>query len=330
MLVPDGVSGEFDPSDITVTASDGRIIRLNELVTVTHVEEEPQSYYRINGLNSIYMSVTAVETANQLQLSNEVMEEMEAIRLTLPPGYEVHTSYDATEYIREELDKIYFRTGLTVLILLVFVWIITLNLKYLLLIVTSLAVNIAVAVIFYYLFGLEMQLYSLAGITVSLNLVIDSTIVMTDHILHRRNLKAFMSVLAATLTTMGALVIIFFLDEKIRLNLQDFAAVVIINLAVSLFVALFFVPAMIDKIRLVGANKRRVRAHIRIRRLTVCFTHFYQLLIRFLLRWRVAVCVVLILGFGLPVFLLPEKWKEKASGQNGITRHWDLPPIRRK
>jgi len=329
VLVPDGVSGQFNPSDITVMASDGKIIRLDELVTVTHVEEEPQSYYRINGLNSIYMSVTAVETANQLQLSNEVMEEMEAIRSTLPIGYEVHTSYDATEYIREELNKIYFRTGLTVLILLVFVWIITLNLKYLFLIVTSLAVNIAVAVIFYYLFGLEMQLYSLAGITVSLNLVIDSTIVMTDHILHRRNLKAFMSVLAATLTTMGALVIIFFLDEKIRLNLQDFAAVVIINLAVSLFVALFFVPAMIDRIKLVKKSsgktfrlgrwkkirlyrwmqsvKRWVRRHLRIRRLTVYFTHFYQLLIRFLLRWRVAVCILLLLGFGLPVFLLPEK-----------------------
>lgn len=309
VLIPDGVSGQFIPSDITVTASDGKIIRLDELVTVARMEEAPQSYYRINGLNSIYMSVTAVETANQLQLSNEVMQEMEAIRLTLPPGYEVHTSYDATEYIREELNKIYFRTGLTVLILLVFVWIITLNLKYLLLIVTSLAINISVAVIFYYLFGLEMQLYSLAGITVSLNLVIDSTIVMTDHILHRRNLKAFMSVLAATLTTMGALVIIFFLDEKIRLNLQDFAAVVIINLAVSLFVALFFVPAMIDRIKLVKRQsvKRWVRSHIRIRRLTVYFTHFYQLLIRFLLRWRVAVCILLLLGFGLPVFLLPEK-----------------------
>ena len=309
VLIPDGVSGQFIPSDITVTASDGKIIRLDELVTVARMEEAPQSYYRINGLNSIYMSVTAVETANQLQLSNEVMQEMEVIRLTLPPGYEVHTSYDATEYIREELNKIYFRTGLTVLILLVFVWIITLNLKYLLLIVTSLAINISVAVIFYYLFGLEMQLYSLAGITVSLNLVIDSTIVMTDHILHRRNLKAFMSVLAATLTTMGALVIIFFLDEKIRLNLQDFAAVVIINLAVSLFVALFFVPAMIDRIKLVKRQsvKRWVRSHIRIRRVTVYFTHFYQLLIRFLLRWRVAVCILLLLGFGLPVFLLPEK-----------------------
>lgn len=77
-------------------------------------------------------------------------------------------------------------------------------------IVISLTVNMAIAVILYYAFGLEMQLYSLAGITVSLNLVIDNTIVMSDHYLRRRDRKAFMSILAATLTTMGALVIIFF------------------------------------------------------------------------------------------------------------------------
>ena len=105
-------------------------------------------------------------------------------------------------------------------------------------------------VVLYYLLGLEMQLYSLAGITISLSLVIDNTIVMTDHIRHHHDRKAFLSILAATLTTMGALVIIFFLDEKIRLNLQDFAAVVIINLAVSLFIALFLVPALIDKMNL--------------------------------------------------------------------------------
>ena len=300
-LVPGSNSVGFNPAAITVTAADGKLLRLDELVSAVRMEEEPQSYYRINGLNSIYLSVTAEETANQLQLNRAVMDEMKAVRQLLPAGYEVHTSYDATEYIREELDKIYFRTGLTVLILLVFVWLITRKLKYLFLIVTSLAVNIAVALIFYYLFGLEMQLYSLAGITVSLNLVIDSTIVMTDHILHRRNLKAFMSVLAATLTTMGALVIIFFLDEKIRLNLQDFAAVVIINLAVSLMVALFFVPSMIEKMGLV----KRITG--RKRRFLVYFSRCYSALIRFLCRWRWAVCLLLLLGFGLPVFLLPDK-----------------------
>ena len=79
------------------------------------------------------------------------------------------------------------------------------------------------------------NLDSLAGITISLNLVIDNTIVMADHVRRRHDLKAFLSILAATLTTVGALVIIFFMDEKIRLNLQDFAAVVIINLLISLF-----------------------------------------------------------------------------------------------
>lgn len=312
-LMPETKDEGFDASRIRVKSAEGKLISLDELVTVSHMEEAPKSYYRINGLNSIYLSITAEETANQLQLSKQVKEEMEAIQKVLPAGYEIHTSYDATEFIHEELNKIYLRTGLTVLILLFFVLIITLNPRYLFLIVVSLSINIAVAVIFYYLFGLEMQLYSLAGITVSLNLVIDNTIVMTDHILHRRNLKAFMSILAATLTTMGALVIIFFLDEKIRLNLQDFAAVVIINLAVSLFVALFFVPALIEKIGLKKRKRRRTQSRFFLlraslpRRITVYFTRFYGWMIRKLCRWRVAVCILLILLFGLPVFMLPDK-----------------------
>ena len=175
-----------------------------------------------------------------------------------------------------------------------------------------------------------MQLYSLAGITVSLNLVIDSTIVMTDHILHRRNLKAFLSVLAATLTTMGALVIIFFLDEKIRLNLQDFAAVVIINLAVSLMVALFFVPSMIEKIglvrRITGKKRRLVLPGLtqtfktRLGRIFRRFPILFLLLllsalIRFLCRWRWAVYLLLLLGFRSARFSVARQTGRRGNGK---------------
>lgn len=325
---------EFEPGAIQLQAEDGTMVTLDKLIKVRHVEERPQSYYRINGLNSVYLYITAEETANQLNLSGEVKHLMGELQQKMPPGYEVHISYDATEYIQKELDKIYFRTGLTVLILLLFVALITRNLRYLFLIVTSLAVNISVAVILYYAFGLEMQLYSLAGITISLNLVIDNTIVMTDHILHRRNLKAFVSVLAATLTTIGALVIIFFMDEKIRLNLQDFAAVVIINLAVSLFVALFFVPSMIDKIGL-EKKKRRKRRRFLLRptfmkRLTVYFTRFYQGVIYYLCRFRVIACLLLLLGFGLPVFMLPEKMEGEGKWVEYYNKVFDNPTFKDK
>ena len=300
-----GKNTEFCPEEIMLKTADGTLVGLEKFVKVMHVEAAPTSYYRINGLNSIYLNITAEETANQLELAEEVKETMWKLEQQMPPGYEVHIGYDATEHIRKELDKIYFRTGLTVLILLLFVALITWNLRYLLLIVASLSVNLAIACVFYYAFGLEMQLYSLAGITISLNLVIDNTIVMIDHIRRKQDLKAFMPILAATLTTAGALVIIFFLDDKLRLDLQDFAAVMIINLLVSLLVALLFVPAMIQRIGLEETKHAASNRWVKLR--TIGFTHLYERLIGCLCHYRIQACIVLVLAFGLPVFLLPDK-----------------------
>ncbi|MDR3262010.1 MAG: efflux RND transporter permease subunit [Tannerella sp.] len=311
-LVPDTGKEGFDPSAVTALNKDGKLIRLDQLLKVTRQEEAPQNYYRINGLNSIYISVRANETANQLLLAEQVRVEMEHIRAQLPAGYKIHTSYDATEFIRAELNKIYVRTALTIVILLLFVLLITRNVRYLFLIVVSLTVNLCVAVIFYYLLGLEMQLYSLAGVTISLSLIIDNTIVMSDHIRNRYNRNAFLPILTATLTTVGALAVIFFLDEKIRLNLQDFAAVVIINLTVSLFVALFFVPAMIDKTGMFRKRKKS-KTFRWIKRFSVYFSRYYMWQMRFSCRWKVWACIVLALAFGLPVFMLPDKIEMKGN-----------------
>ena len=65
MLVSGGDNNAFDASAITVKNRDGALIRLDQLVKVVHTEQSPQSHYRINGLNSIYLSLTAEETANQ-------------------------------------------------------------------------------------------------------------------------------------------------------------------------------------------------------------------------------------------------------------------------
>ncbi len=312
MLMSGDENNTFDAGDIYVKNKDGTLIRLSQLVNVVHNEQTPQSHYRINGLNSIYLSLTAEETANQLRLSNQIHEAMNQIRQSLPTGYEIHKSYDATEYIHAELNKIYLRSGLTVLILLLFVLLITRNIRYLFLITVTLSINLAIAVIFYYLMGLEIQLYSLVGITISLSLIIDNTIIMTDHIMHRGNRNAFMPILAATMTTVGALSIIFFLDEKIKLNLQDFAAVVMINLSVSLAAALFFVPAMVEKIKLKKRKPMRGRSLLRKipfrpQRLTIHFNRLYGGMIRLLTKRKWIPFTIIILAFGLPVFLIPDK-----------------------
>ena len=324
MLVSESENDAFDATAISVKNRNGSLIRLNQLVKVTRTEQKPTSYYRINGLNSIYVYLTAEETANQLQLSKEVDKAIENINQSLPQGYEIHNSYNATERIHSELNKIYLRSGLTILILLLFVFLITRNGRYLFLIAVTLAINLFIAVIFYYLLRLEIQLYSLAGITISLSLIIDNVIIMTDHLMHKKDRKAFTPILAATMTTVGALSIIFFLDEGIRLNLQDFAAVVMINLSVSLLVALFFVPAMVEKIKLKKRKPRKARfKFFSTRRMTIHFTRFYGKLITTLSKYKWIPFTAIVLLFGLPIFLIPDKIENDTTFATQYNKFFD-------
>lgn len=64
-LIPESEKEGFNPSLITVLNKNGKLVRLDQLLKVTRQEEAPQRYYRINGLNSIYLSIRAEETANQ-------------------------------------------------------------------------------------------------------------------------------------------------------------------------------------------------------------------------------------------------------------------------
>ncbi|MDZ7605111.1 MAG: hypothetical protein U5K79_05875 [Cyclobacteriaceae bacterium] len=146
------------------------------------------------------------------------------------------------------------------------------------LILISLTINLVISVILYYVLKLEIHLYSLAGMTISLGMIIDNTIVMVDHYHHHKNLNVFLAILAATVTTIGALSMVFLLDEEQQINLYDFALVITVNLFVSLLIALFFIPALMDTIRLATRKKRALTKH---KRTLIRATVFYGKSIRF-------------------------------------------------
>lgn len=299
---------DIDLNNILIKGKDNKLVTLSQLATIRNVEAQAQSYFRINGLNSIYLSVVANDNVNQLTLAETVKKEIDILSTSLPKGFQIHLNYDSTEYIKDELAKIYFRTGLTLLILLLFVLIAYRSLKYTLLIIISLTVNIFAAAILYYLLNVEIQLYSLAGITISITLMIDNTIVMADQIIRRKNMMAFFAILTATLTTVISLSVIFFLDAKTKLNLEDFAIVLMINLSLSLLVALFLVPALLEKLKFRKKKQKKNKRKKRwFQKFNLWFNRCYLALCRFLYKRKIIVVILIVLAFGLPVFMLPEK-----------------------
>jgi multidrug efflux pump subunit AcrB len=166
----------------------------------------------------------------------------------------------------------------------------------------------------YYLLNIEIHLYSLAGITISLGLIIDNTIVMVEHIRSRGNRRVFMAILAATLTTAISLSAIFFLDERVKLDLVDFAIIVIINLMVSLASAWFLTPALYERLDPTpnpspqGSGKNtKIKNKVKIRRKTAFVSKIYTSVISGIRRKQWIPWLFFVLGFGLPVFMLPTK-----------------------
>ena len=125
---------------------------------------------------------------------------MEGAGRLLPAGMEVRLENDDTEFLERELDKIYKRSGLSILILVAFIFLINRDVKYLSVLFLGIVVNLSIAAIILYFLEIDLHLYSLAGLTISLGLVVDNAIVMMDHIHKYRNRKVFLALLAASLT----------------------------------------------------------------------------------------------------------------------------------
>ncbi len=296
VLYPDSDSVNWK---IPVKTINNRIIYFDDITKIKLKEQEATRYYRINGQNAIGFYISANQGTNTIALAKTIQDRIETISSKLGENYQILELYDSTNYLQSELDKIYKRTFYTLIILLVFILLVSFSIRYSIVIILSLGVNLSLAFLFYKFFDIELNLYSLAGITVSLGLMIDNIIIMSDHIRNLNNRLVFIPILASTSTTLGALSVIFFLDDNLKLNLQDFASVVIINLFVSLFIALFFVPALLEKIKLRPQKFK--------------FTYVnkifknYAASIKFLYKYRYVLFLIGILAFGIPIFMLPDK-----------------------
>jgi len=303
----------LDFLDIPVKSVDGRIFHVRDLVSLRHQEQEPTRYSRLNGANAVTLDLFAEETANQLRVASAIKEKVAALEQLLPRGYFLELHYDVSESILKELKRNVLRTGATLLILLCFVWVASRRLRYLSIIVFSLMANLCIAFGCYYLFDVKIHLFTLAGLAVSLGLILDNSIVMMDHWQHHHNRKVFLATLGATMTTLSSLMVVFFLDENARLILGDFSVLLIVNLIVSLGVALFLIPALMDRFPV--REQRRLSVWRRRRRMAR-LARVYAALVRFSVRRKYWLVAAVVLLFGLPVFMLP---KSSGSLTGGTT-----------
>lgn len=293
-------------ASIPLRSSNGKIIRVGDVCSVEYKESLPTRYYRLNGLNTINITVFPQKGANTVAACTAVKEKMAQLEESFPDNFSALAVSDISIEIQQEITKIIRRTVLSLAILLLFVFAVSRSLRYLLVIAGALLANILIAFIFYVLFGIEIHIYTMAGITTSFGIVIDTSIIMVAHYSYWRNRKVFLAILAALLTSIGSLTVIFLLPEEQQLVLRDFASVIMINLSVSLLIAMLLIPALVEKF---DVRERQGKATLRGLRRVAWLSRFYGRYITFARRWRWALLVLLVLGFAGSLYYFKENSK---------------------
>ena len=293
-------------ASIPIKSINGRIIRVGDICSIVYTESLPNRYYRLNGLNTINITVYPQKGSNTVKTCAVVRGKMAELGESFPENFSALAVNDISIAIEQELVKIIRRTLLSLFILLAFVYLTSRSFKYLLTIAGALLANIFIAFIFYVLFKIEIHVYTLAGITTSFGIVIDTSIIMLSHYSYWRNRKVFLAILAALLTSIGSLAVIFLLPPQQQLVLRDFASVIMVNLSVSLIIAMFLIPALVDKFSV--AQRGGARSLESLRR-TVRFNKIYSRYITFTRKWRWALLVLLLGAFAGGFYFFKENSK---------------------
>ena len=161
-------------------------VRIGDVSTVAPGVKPVYTVVTANGKPAVLLNINRQPDGNTVQVANEVHDEIESIRKTLPPGIQIEPFYDQSiivdESIKSVRDAILVGLILASIILVVFLrdWGTSL--------VAGLVIPVTIMVTFIALkvMGETFNLMTLGGLAAAVGLVIDDAIVVVENIvLHR-------------------------------------------------------------------------------------------------------------------------------------------------
>ncbi|AEF03902.1 efflux RND transporter permease subunit [Alteromonas naphthalenivorans] len=157
----------------------GAKVTLGDIATIKDGFTEGERYFKYNGKNAIYMSVSATKSQNTIPVANTVKAYIEQRNKTLPNGVSLEILVDMTYYLNARLDmmlKNLFQGSILVALMLT----LFLRFKLALWVMVGLPVCFLGAVMLMPIFGISINILSLFAFIMVLGIVVDDAIVIGE------------------------------------------------------------------------------------------------------------------------------------------------------
>ena len=253
---------EFENLDeirnLVVAQKGGAAIRLSDVAKVTRGAKEREIITRIDGRESIEISIYKEGDANIVATAEDVknviaqwQEKLKAENNTLTILFD--QSIFISQAVGEVRKAALIGGALAIIILFFFLR----DIRSTLIVATSIPISVIATFMVMYKMDVSLNLMSLGGLTLGLGMLLDSSIVVLESIFRKRQQGALLreasiegtteiapAVIASTLTTVAVFLPIVFVEGVAGQLFKDQALTVTISLCASLVVAITLIPML--------------------------------------------------------------------------------------
>ena len=297
-------------NDLVVREASNRIIRLSDVGRAELGPQDTRSYMKMNGIPMVGVVVIPQPGANHIDIADAVYQRMETMKKDLPDDVVTSYGFDNTRFIRASIDEVRTTVYEAFILVIIIIFLFLRNWRVTLIPCIVIPVSLIGTFFLMYVAGFSINVLSMLAVVLSVGLVVDDAIVMTENIYIRieRGMtpkeagiegakEIFFAVISTSVTLIAVFFPIVFMEGMTGRLFREFSMVISGAVVISTFAALTITPMLATK--LLVRQERKSWFYSKTEPFFVGMNNFYQRTLAGFLRRRWVALPLIALMVGL-------------------------------
>src|SRR5690606_4161966 len=155
-------------------------VRLSDVADVRIGPLDDRVLARYNGQSSLTIGITKQATANPLELSNHVRNEVDEINQNLPANMRLSVTYDSSVFIQESIKSVYATVAEAIVLVVLVIFFFLRSLRASIIPIVTIPVSLIGAFGVMYFLGFSINTLTLLAMVLAIGLVVDDAIVVLE------------------------------------------------------------------------------------------------------------------------------------------------------
>ena len=257
-------------------------ILLSDVAKIEIGPESERGFLRANKKSAIGLGIVRQTKSNVLDVANNIKDELELIRPSLPESIDMSIGYDQSKFVNESINEIRFALTVSMVLVILIIYYFLSSKAATIIPAVTIPISIIGTFFIIHVFGYSLNVLTFLALVLAIGLIVDDSIVVMENIKRRiengeDNYTAAINgakqitfvVIATTLVLVSVFLPLSFMGGKTGRLFIEFGVVLSFAVIISSFVALTLTPMMCSKLLKKDEDQSE-------RKLFIKFKKFYE------------------------------------------------------